>query len=255
MDAKARPEWPNGAECAVSLTFDDGMKSHLDCAIPLMNRLGLRGTFYLNTPGDSWRERLEPWKAAVQAGHEAGNHTCSHYCGRGALGRDFGLENISLEQLARDILECERRLGEVLGACARSFCYPCYDHHVGEGAERQSYVPWVAKHFGCGRGKFNGTHHLNHPAVCDLAHVGSHACERMGGHEMLGLCARAADQGAWTVLTFHGILEGHVSVNEVDFRELCEHLARHPKRYWVAPVVEVAAFVRAWRAQTVHSQS
>ncbi|MCZ7649328.1 MAG: polysaccharide deacetylase family protein [Planctomycetota bacterium] len=250
MEPTAIPEWPGGAACAVSLSFDDGMTSQLERAIPYLDRLGLRGTFYLNTPGDAWRERLEPWKAVVEKGHEAGNHTCSHLCSRGPFGREKGLETTTLNALEADILECERRLDEVLGKRARSFCYPCYDRHVGEGESRASYVPLIAKHFVAGRGKFNGLHHVNFPAACDLSCVGSHACERMGGHELLGLCERAANKGAWTVLTFHGILEGHVSVSEVDFRELCDHLARYPERFWVAPVVEVAQRIRAWRAES-----
>ena len=105
----------------------------------------------------------------------------------------------------------------------------------------------VARHFIAGRSQFRGLHHLNWSRVCDLSDLGSHPCERMGGHEMIGMCERAANKGQWTILTFHGIMEGHLGVNEVDFRELCDYLDKHKDRFWVAPVVEVARRVLDWR--------
>src|SRR5713226_3613287 len=71
-----RGPWPNGCLGAVSLTFDDGMRSQLEVAIPVLEEHGLQATFYLNPPGDgdedSWRAWLAPWRAAAQRRHEIG---------------------------------------------------------------------------------------------------------------------------------------------------------------------------------------
>src|SRR5574341_1193422 len=80
--------WSSSFQGAISLTFDDGMRSHLDFAIPQMNARGLRGTFYLNPRGSEedasrplpWRASLAQWLPAYQAGHELGNHSLSHPC-------------------------------------------------------------------------------------------------------------------------------------------------------------------------------
>ena len=40
--------WPENKKAAVSLTYDDGMQTHLENAIPALNDVGIRGTFYLN---------------------------------------------------------------------------------------------------------------------------------------------------------------------------------------------------------------
>ena len=42
--------WPDGIQGAVSLTFDDGHETHIQNAIPTLDRHGLKGTFNIN-PG------------------------------------------------------------------------------------------------------------------------------------------------------------------------------------------------------------
>lgn len=252
--------WPQGQSGAVSLTFDDGMRSQLETAIPMLNEYDLRATFYLN-PVDRqsswppqatddeevWREWLAPWRAAADIGHEIGNHSLTHPCSRNfdwMAGRP-GLEDMTLDEIERDVLEAERRLNACIPSPAgRSFCYPCYQSYVGTGAARQSYVPVIARHFVAARGKGEVA---NDPARCDLHDLWSWPAERMSGAELVGLAERAADEGRWTILTFHGIGEGHLPVAEYDLQELCRFLDRHRTRLWTAPLAVVAARVRDWR--------
>ncbi len=54
--------YPPCCRGAVSLTFDDGLHSQLEVAVPLLTDRGLRATFYLNPRGrnpvsDDWLER------------------------------------------------------------------------------------------------------------------------------------------------------------------------------------------------------
>src|SRR5690606_14099967 len=39
--------WPGGKRAAVSLSFDDAAVSQLDYVVPILNRYGVRGTFYV----------------------------------------------------------------------------------------------------------------------------------------------------------------------------------------------------------------
>jgi sialate O-acetylesterase len=126
----------------------------------------------------------------------------------------------------------------------RSFCYPCYQDYVGVGAHRQSYAPVIARHFVAARGKGETA---NDPARCDLHWLWSWPVERMSGAELVGLAERAATEGRWSVLTFHGVNEGGLTVGEVDLRELLGFLAQHRDRIWTAPVATVAQRIRAWR--------
>jgi len=248
MERKPIRPWPAGCDCAVSLTFDDGSKSQLERAIPYMNKVGLRGTFYVN-PRENYHEQLKPWAEAAAAGHEIGNHTCGHPCSR-SMGNERGLETMTLPDIEADILEAERRLRDAIPTQkARSFCYPCYYHHVGEGLTRQSYVPVVAKHFTGGRTGTCNRGFFPDPTYCDLHCLESHACELLMGYEMIGLCERAANQNRWCILTFHGIHEGHLSVTDGDFREVCDHLIRHKNRFHVAPVTEIAQKIAELRGR------
>jgi len=66
-------------KCAVVLTYDDALNTHLDNVIPLLDSLGFKGTFYLSASFPGCRNRLENWKKASAEGHELGNHTLYHH--------------------------------------------------------------------------------------------------------------------------------------------------------------------------------
>ena len=241
---------------AVSLTFDDGRASQLSKVVPILEEHGLRGSFYLNPRGkteEEWRARLAPWRAVQDAGHEVGNHSQNHVCSHGFRDAPGGpdapsLETWTLADVEADVLGAERRLAEVLplpSGRRRTYCYPCYHEHVGEGATRQSYVPVIAKHFLAGRGIGERE---NRAATCDLHYLWSRNVELMGGAELVGHADRAA-LDAWVILTFHDV--GHdsrLSNTEASFRELCDYLRRNADRVWTAPVNEVAESVLTWRA-------
>ena len=118
--------------------------------------------------------------------------------------------------------------------------------HVGEGEGRQSYVPLIARHFIAARAKGEVG---NHPASCNLHHLFSYPVERSWGPTLVGVAERAAIQGRWSILTFHGVHQGHLSVADVDLRELCAHLQRHRDRIWTAPVITVARRIVEWRSE------
>lgn len=255
MDRSTPQVWPDNCQGAVSLSFDDGHPTHLEKAVPILAEFGLRGTFYVNPSGDGWLERLAPWRAVVHAGHEVGNHTVGHPCSR-ALWDDPDmpcLERMTLANIEATVDEASRRLREAIPEQAEfSFCYPCYQEHVGEGLTRQSYVPLIAQRFVAARGR--GEHGYNHPTTCDLAYLYSWAVEFKDGHALVGMAEQAAMLGRWSIFTIHGIDTGHLPLSEAAFRHLCRHLAGARDRLWVAPVVEVGRRIADWR-QTVQESS
>ncbi|MEZ4860866.1 MAG: polysaccharide deacetylase family protein [Caldilineaceae bacterium] len=242
--------WPNACQGAISLTFDDGVQSQLDLAIPMLDRHGLRATFYVN-PRDNYRDQLVPWRAAALNGHEIGNHTISHPCSKNfAFIADSGrraLEEMTLADIEAEIVEAGRRIQEVIPEqTAVSYGYTCYQPFVGRGPTRQSYVPVVARHCVAGRGRGERP---NDPRHCDLWYLWSTPCERMTGAELVGLAEQAAAQGRWVILTFHGINEGNLLVAAGDLEELCVYLARQQERIWTAPVATIAQRVHEFQQQ------
>lgn len=249
--------WPSGRAGAISLSFDDGLPSQRAVALPAMNARGLRGTFYVNPIGSeddaalphTWREGLEAWRPARAAGHELANHSLAHACSLNiemTWGMRANLLDWSLADVERDLLEAQRRLADVFPEQGpTSFAYPCYESTVGRGADRASYVPVVARHAVAGRARGELRGELaNDPRYCDPCHLSSWAVERQAGAFMIGLAEQSAALGRWGIFTFHGIHEGHLPVGDTDFVELLDHLVRRQGDFWVAPVAEVAAYVR-----------
>jgi hypothetical protein len=232
--------WPNGRQAAISLTFDDGLASQLEIAIPRLEEHGFCGTFYLNPRGEDWEERLAAWQPVQEAGHEIGNHTIAHPC---SLNTGPTLQSWTLERMEADICEAEGRLDRLLpGQGARSFAYPCYESDVGRGLIRQSYVPLIARLFLAARAQGISIRG-NHPRYADLHHLSSWAGERMSAAELIGLAESCPPEGWWGIYTFHGVNQGHLPISEYDLCRLLDYLARNRSRFWVAPVIEVAQYL------------
>lgn len=241
--------WPNGCQGALSLTFDDGLSSQLEIAVPALNEHGLHATFYFCPNGDDWRSNLSSWREVAEAGHEIGNHSLTHPCSCNFTGdpNSRGLENMTLEEVESDILEAQFRLKTAIPYQKHwTFAYPCWQEFVGKGKTRKSYVPIVARYFIAARGLGEWA---NAPAVCDLHYLWSWSVHRMNGAQLIGLAIRAATQGRWGIMTFHGIHQGHLPVADVDFHELLTFLDRNRENIWTAPVIQVAKRIVEWREE------
>lgn len=250
----AHSPWPNGCVSAVSLSFDDGNGSQLDKGVPILERHGLRATFYLSLAHQHWQRRLLEWQAVAAAGHEIGNHSRDHLCPR-ALSRTWGvrlgLEDVTLEAIAADLDAAQAALTAYFERPPRSFAYPCYADYVGEGRTRASYVPLVAARFAAGRGHGEGGH--NPPQTCDLHYLWSWKAEGLSGSELIGRVELGLPRGGWDIFTFHGVDEGGLAVSSHALEQFCAYLARRQSEVWVAPVAEVAERIHAWRAQAAQT--
>ena len=240
--------WPEARQAAVSLSFDDGMPSQLARAVPMLDRAGFQGTFYLN-PRDGWERDLEPWRAVAACGHELGNHTVTHPCsnqfGWSNDGTRQPLEMLTLWDIERDIALAAERLHAFCPDQGRvSFAYPCYQTWIGEGATHQSHVPVVARY--CTAGRTRGERTAD-PATCDLFHLNSLPVEFLQGDELVAIAEETLEDNRWAIFTFHGVGEGHLSVTEQALQTLVDWLARNTDRVWVDTVQHVADHVRTQR--------
>lgn len=250
--------WPSPYQSAISLTFDDGTDSQMNFAVPAMNDHGVRGTIYINPRcrgGEedltgSWLDYLQEWLPVQQAGHEIGSHTILHPCSLN-INDDWlkGKNHLewSLERMEAEILESKRRIDAAFpNQGLNSFAYPCYESTVGKGLNRQSYIPIIARNHVAGRGRGELRGELaNDPQYCDLHHLSSWAVERQPGAMMVGLVEQALACQRWGIFTIHGIHEGHLPIGDTDFIELLEHLERRRDVVWVAPVMEIAAYIQS----------
>jgi hypothetical protein len=243
--------WKGGARAAVSLTFDDGLPSHLHKVIPLLNRFGVSATFYL-IPGGlvNWQDSVRTFSGALAQGHEIGNHTMSHWCGAGVRDEPdrSGLEYRTLEEMEIELEESDRRLRTVYPEVKRwSFAYPCYRTDLGRGVNRQSFVPLVAERFTAARAGAERPETVNSPHHSDLHALSAWDCAGRSGSEMVGLVEHTLEENGYGIFVFHGIGEGYSPVGEDDFATLVRHLVRRRGALWVDTVISVAAYLEAYR--------
>jgi peptidoglycan-N-acetylglucosamine deacetylase len=237
--------WPDGARAAVSLSFDDARASQVDVGLPILDRNGVKATFFL-VPSNA-DERRDGWKRAVASGHEIGNHSLDHPCtGNFAWSREKALEDFTLERMREQLVGANDRLRAMLGVTPDTFAYPCGQSFVGRGTHTRSYVPLVAEIFVAGRG-WQGEA-PNDPTRVDLAQVLGREMDGKEFEAVRGLLEEARDAGGWLVLAGHDVGESGPQTTRVAMLEkLLPHLRDPANGYWVAPVGAVARYIDARR--------
>ncbi|HEX7846119.1 MAG TPA: polysaccharide deacetylase family protein, partial [Chitinophagaceae bacterium] len=127
-----------GKKCAVVLTYDDAISQHLDNALPVLDSLGLKGTFYITAFSPAFRDRVPEWRRAASNGHELGNHTLYHPCiggpGREWVKPEYDLKNYSVKKIVEEIRMTDTVLQAVDGKTKRTFAYTCADTKAGDSS-------------------------------------------------------------------------------------------------------------------------
>jgi peptidoglycan/xylan/chitin deacetylase (PgdA/CDA1 family) len=160
--------WPEGKRMAISLTFDDARLSQIDKGIPVLDKHNVKGTFYLSP--DAMVQRIDGWKAAIQNGHEVGNHSLVHPCtGNFLWAQEKALENYSLLEMGNELDSANHALEYHLDITPVSFAYPCGQTYIGRGLQTKSYVPLISARFETGRTWLDEG--PNDPVFCDLSQL------------------------------------------------------------------------------------
>jgi peptidoglycan/xylan/chitin deacetylase (PgdA/CDA1 family) len=234
-------KWPEGKRVALSLTFDDARKSQVDSGMALLDKYGIKATFFVIP--SAVEERLDGWKKAVANGHEIGNHTSHHPCtGNFSWSRKNALENYSLDDMRKELIECNKRIEELVGAKADVFAYPCGQKFVGRAANTQSYVPLVAKMFILGRGWRDEA--MNDPAFCDLAQVSGIEMDGKNFDEILPLIEEARRNGQWLILAGHEMGDSGIQTSRLTMlKKLIEYVQDPANGIWIAPAGTVARYI------------
>jgi hypothetical protein len=235
--------WPQGQRAAVSLAYDDALESQLDHAIPALDRLGLKGSFYLQLSREPVLKRLPEWRAAARNGHELGNHSLFHQCSGSAPDRDWvepqrDLDTTTAAQMRDQLILANGMLHAIDGRHARTLTVPCGDTL----AAGENYIEQVKQEFVAIK--------LGHGGVtADMARLDPYAVSvavpvDASGADLIALAEDAARRGTMVNYTFHGVGGDYLSVTAQAHAELLAHLARHPERYWVATFIDIMTYVR-----------
>jgi len=233
---KEKFQWPDGATSAVCLTYDDAIDTHLDIAIPDLNKVNMRGTFYMQgsniTP-----ERMEEWREASRQGHELGNHTAYHPCTNNSewIKDEFATENYTVHRMMQELKVMNIMLYAIDGKTKRSFGYACGETVVGG----ISYIDtlrasgWFTGARGGGPGVVKDLKSL------DIYNVPSWGVNEPTAKEMIDFVKEAEKEDGLAVFMFHGVGGQYIKVSREAHAELLSYLSKKNKKIWVAPFVEV----------------
>ena len=236
-------KWPDNKQLAVSLTFDDGHVTQIEEGAPILNRHGIKATFYPQP--HSIPMRLAGWQQLVSQGHEIGSHTRTHPCsGNLEFSMKNMLESFSIQQITQDISDANRLIHQLLGVQPILFAYPCGQTFVGRGRNCQSYVPVVASMFLTGRGCFSECG--NNPDICDMANLFAMPID---GKLIEGVPLQLnGTTGRWIIFVLHRITpDRKQGVAVSDLENLCKLIKSREGDIWIGTVGEVGKYIISQR--------
>jgi peptidoglycan/xylan/chitin deacetylase (PgdA/CDA1 family) len=241
-EAQTASTW-NNKQCAVVLTYDDAVDVDLDNAIPALDSLKLRGTFYLIGSAPAVNKRLPEWRKAAQRGHELGNHALFHPCdgtlpGRSFVTPDNDLSKYTVSRAVGEIRANNTLLNAIDGKTARTFAYPCGDRQIGG----VNFYDQLKNDFVAARGVTPG---LQTAAQVQLDNIDCYMINGQDAKYMIDLVKQAQQSHTLLVFLFHGVGGGHsLNVELAAHRQLLRYLKAHEKDIYIAPMVEVAEKIK-----------
>ncbi|TAM78686.1 MAG: hypothetical protein EPN47_20055 [Acidobacteria bacterium] len=238
--------WPGDRAAAISLTFDDGMQTHLDNAGPILKKHGLKGTFFVVTGNlNSWRKRPDDWARLAAEGNEIASHTVNHPCMLKAI--ETHSQKYTPEMMLREIRDSSESIISRLGVRrGLTFAYPCGDMTFGDEADlarnQARYMDFVAQYYFAARGYNSWA-----PVVAeDINPLTVPVLGWTVGKDFPGLMAQLEPvrQGHnWGVFVFHGVGGQWLSVTNQALDELAGFLAQHSE-IWTATFGDVVRYIQ-----------
>jgi peptidoglycan/xylan/chitin deacetylase (PgdA/CDA1 family) len=199
----ARPSSFRGG--VVSLTYDDGLDSHLDLALPALEARALHGTFYITL--ENIAGRVTEWQQLTAKGHELANHTVTHPCDiKGDRWQEYGRSEIA-------------PVNRMLGLwdptpSRRNFAFPCDVTDLGPGSPNRQLHRFEAvlrsQNIASARtseGPPNTSRWArSHPYRLQALAAGFDATSLS---QLASYVSRAQTENRWAILVFHEIVRSH----------------------------------------------
>ncbi len=209
----------NDKACAISYTFDDALEEHFTIVFPHFEKLGFKGTFWVNgnTIENDARNRTEKprvsWenlKIMAEHGHEISNHGWSHK----------NMNRLTPEEMKREIEMNDSAIFNNTGFLPRTFCYPFNAKNATAiMLASENRVATRTEQFAMGS---KSTHENMEQKVADLI-----------------------KNRDWGVAMIHGITYGYDAFrSDTIFWNHLEKVKALEDKIWVGTFAEVGAYVR-----------
>lgn len=237
----------NGKKCAVVLTYDDALNQQLDNAVPVLDSLGLKATFYITAFSTSMQTRMNEWKKLPLKGYELGNHTLYHPCmggaGREWVTKDYDLNNYSVKRMVDETRMTNVFLQALDGKTERTFAFTCGDMKIGDS----SFMNAMKGDFLAARSVRGEMHKINE---VDVYNVDCYVVNSYTAVQMMEWVKEAVKKNALLVILFHGVGGGNsLNVEVAEHRKFLSYLKQNEKDIWIAPMIEVAKYVNKFNGR------
>jgi peptidoglycan/xylan/chitin deacetylase (PgdA/CDA1 family) len=235
-----------GKKCAVVLTYDDAINQHLDNAIPVLDSLGLKATFYITAFSNSMQTRLNEWRRLAARGHELGNHTLYHPCiggnGREWVKPEYDMNNYTVQRMIDETRMTNLFLQALDGKTKRTFAFTCGDMKIGDS----SFINAMKNDFVAARAVRNQMHKINE---VDLYNVDCYMVNGETAAQMIEWAKKAMETHSLLVILFHGVGGGNgLNVKLPAHREFLRYLKKNEKDIMIAPMITVAEYIKTSQA-------
>ena len=236
-----------GKKAAVVLTYDDALNVHLDHAIPVLDSLGLKGTFYVSTYSEAFRNRLNDWKRIARNGHELGNHTIFHPCigkeSRPWVNKNYDMATYTVERMVDEIKINNTLLEAMDGQKERTFAYTCGDFTVNGN---DFFIDGLKDDLIAARAVRSEMHKIDE---IDLYDMDSYAIIGETAEEMIALVKKAVENESLLIFLFHGVGGEHsMDVSLKAHRKLLEYLKANETEVWTAPLIDVVKNIESYNS-------
>ena len=237
-------KWPDGKKAAIVLTYDDGINSQLQIAIPQLNKAGFKGTFFID--GSMPDSEILEWRKAAEEGHELANHTLYHPCSMNTLKLRprFANENYDAYSIIREIYMMNNMLFAIDGKTERTYAYPCCETVVGG----KDYVDTLKTTGLVTAARIGGDKvPITNLKTLDLYRVPSWPSHEVDDAAVLiDYVQKVADTGGLGVFQFHGIGGDYLITSAEAHQGLVDYLKKHPE-IWVATFKEVTDYIATFQ--------
>lgn len=236
---------PNGATCALSLTYDDALPCHRTVVAAALERRGLRGTFFIPAAADDLHAHPDAWRDLAARGHELGSHSiwhpCRNDCGQhdGWLEPTYDLRAYSRRRFLDEAKMADRVLRLIDGRTARSYGATCGDVAVGDGATREDLgLALTELHPVVRVGRTSPT--IGVPLSAVGSQVPTCGMDRRTAADLLATVRAAVESGTWLISTAHGVgASTHSHFIAPDEHERFLDGVAAMRDVWIAPMLTV----------------
>lgn len=218
------------------LTYDDALASQLNIAIPQLDSLGLKGTFFLI--GNIGQATIPRWRQVALKGHELANHTLYHPCLLTSVKGNpaNNSANYTVYTMIREIAEMNNLLFAVDGKTSpRTYAYPCTEVTVGGikyvDSLRQSGLVKYARIGGGPDAVITDFKKLD-PLLVPAWGIPT----GVTGDELIAFVKKVQHSGGAGVLMFHGVGGDYLTTPAAAHKQLLLYLKQHEKE------IEVTTF-------------